>query len=57
MPAALTHQTGGFQSGQMGWTVNPLAYVFEGSNPSPPTKRVFPQGKRAIIDILAGESH
>ncbi len=28
---------GGYQSGQLGRTVNPLAYAFEGSNPSPPT--------------------
>ncbi len=28
---------GGFQSGQMGQTVNLLAFAFGGSNPSPPT--------------------
>ena len=28
---------GGYQSGQMGQTVNLLAYAFGGSNPSPPT--------------------
>ncbi len=30
-------KTGGFQSGQMGQTVNLLAFAFGGSNPSPPT--------------------
>ena len=29
---------GGYQSGQMGQTVNLLALAFGGSNPSPPTK-------------------
>ena len=29
--------SGGYQSGQMGQTVNLLAYAFGGSNPSPPT--------------------
>jgi hypothetical protein len=28
---------GGYQSGQLGRTVNPLAYAFVGSNPTPPT--------------------
>ena len=28
---------GGFQSGQMGQTVNLLSFDFGGSNPSPPT--------------------
>ena len=28
---------GGYQSGQMGQTVNLLALAFGGSNPSPPT--------------------
>ena len=28
---------GKYQSGQMGQTVNLLAYAFGGSNPSPPT--------------------
>ena len=31
---------GGYQSGQMGQTVNLLAYAFGGSNPSPPTQTV-----------------
>ena len=30
---------GGYQSGQMGQTVNLLAYAFGGSNPSPPTEK------------------
>ena len=29
--------SGGYQSGQMGQTVNLLAYAYGGSNPSPPT--------------------
>ena len=29
---------GGYQSGQMGQTVNLLAFAFGGSNPSPPTQ-------------------
>ena len=28
---------GGYQSGQLGRTVNPLSYDFAGSNPAPPT--------------------
>ena len=28
---------GGYQSGQLGQTVNLLTYVFAGSNPAPPT--------------------
>ena len=33
---------GGYQSGQMGQTVNLLVFTFGGSNPSPPTlKRCF----------------
>lgn len=30
---------GGYQSGQLGQTVTLLTYVFEGSNPSPPTEK------------------
>ena len=30
---------GGYQSGQMGQTVNLLSFDFGGSNPSPPTKK------------------
>tara|TARA_B100000989_G_scaffold24583_1_gene15912 strand:+ start:11753 stop:11947 length:195 start_codon:yes stop_codon:yes gene_type:complete len=30
-------KTGGYQSGQLGQTVNLLTYVFAGSNPAPPT--------------------
>ena len=33
---------GSYQSGQMGQTVNLLAYAFGGSNPSPPTTRKSP---------------
>ena len=36
---------GGFQSGQMGQTVNLLSFDFGGSNPSPPTlKRICFRG-------------
>ena len=31
-------EKGGYQSGQMGQTVNLLVFTFGGSNPSPPTK-------------------
>ena len=31
---------GGYQSGQMGQTVNLLSFDFGGSNPSPPTKEI-----------------
>ena len=31
---------GGFQSGQMGQTVNLLSFDFGGSNPSPPTSKM-----------------
>ena len=34
----LHHNQGEYQSGQMGQTVNLLAYAFGGSNPSSPTK-------------------
>ena len=33
-----SHSPGGYQSGQMGQTVNLLAYAYGGSNPSPPTQ-------------------
>ena len=34
----IVRKKGGYQSGQMGQTVNLLAYAFGGSNPSPPTE-------------------
>ena len=34
---------GKYQSGQMGQTVNLLAYAFGGSNPSLPTKKGHPK--------------
>ena len=47
----------GYQSGQMGRAVNPLAPVFEGSNPSPSTKNglnhyFFNYCKVLIIETL-----
>jgi hypothetical protein len=40
-PVTVHHRLGntveGYQSGQMGRTVNPLAYAFVGSNPTPST--------------------
>ena len=40
---------GGFQSGQMGQTVNLLSFDFGGSNPSPPTLRtVFAEIAQSI---------
>ena len=35
--AGLKEISGGYQSGQLGQTVNLLAYAFRGSNPFPPT--------------------
>ena len=35
---SLKNNKGGYQSGQMGQTVNLLAFAFGGSNPSPPTQ-------------------
>ena len=32
---------GGYQSGQMGQTVNLLSFDFGGSNPSPPTLKIL----------------
>ena len=40
---------GGYQSGQMGQTVNLLVFTFGGSNPSPPTlKRCFAEIAQSI---------
>ena len=36
----LMNPLGRYQSGQLGQTVNLLAYAFVGSNPALPTKRV-----------------
>ena len=41
---------GRYQSGQMGQTVNLLAYAFGGSNPSPPT---LPRGSSSVGRALA----
>ena len=38
--ASANRHTGSYQSGQMGQTVNLLAYAFGGSNPSLPTNKV-----------------
>lgn len=38
MRSGAKEKTGEYQSGQMGQTVNLLAYAFGGSNPSLPTK-------------------
>ena len=41
---------GGYQSGQLGRTVNPLSYDFEGSNPSPPTVALpMPWRRRSAV--------
>ena len=37
MGIVLKKSLGGYQSGQLGRTVNPLSYDFAGSNPAPPT--------------------
>lgn len=38
---SLPAEWGGFQSGQMGQTVNLLAKAFGGSNPSPPIRSIL----------------
>ncbi len=43
---------GGYQSGQMGQTVNLLAYAFGGSNPSPPT----PFSRDVYINVCGSSS-
>ena len=40
IPVVKAKILGGFQSGQMGQTVNLLSFDFGGSNPSPPTLRI-----------------
>ena len=44
-------RTGEFQSGQMGQTVNLVAYAFAGSNPASPSQNVaaFGRGLRILI--------
>ena len=42
-----------FQSGQMGQTVNLLAYAFGGSNPSSPTTKVDNCGSSSVDRALA----
>ena len=39
---AVLQHSGGYQSGQMGQTVNLLSFDFGGSNPSPPTRSAGP---------------
>ena len=45
-------KTGKYQSGQMGQTVNLLAYAFGGSNPSLPTDKVKNFGENAEVAQL-----
>ena len=44
---------GGFQSGQMGQTVNLLSFDFGGSNPSPPTLSKAFRGNSSVDRALA----
>ena len=44
---------GGFQSGQMGQTVNLLSFDFGGSNPSPPTLKSRFCGNSSVDRALA----
>ena len=44
---------GGYQSGQMGQTVNLLSFDFGGSNPSPPTLRQRFCGNSSVDRALA----
>ena len=46
-------RTGEYQSGQMGQTVNLLAYAFGGSNPSSPTTKVENCGSSSVDRALA----
>ena len=48
MPDAGENGKGSYQSGQMGQTVNLLAYAFGGSNPSPPTQSVLAEIAQSI---------
>ena len=48
---------GKFQSGQMGQTVNLLAYAFGGSNPSLPTLGMPIVGRRRIAEIAQSIEH
>ena len=45
------HKKGGFQSGQMGQTVNLLSFDFGGSNPSPPTSVENGEVSAPLADI------
>ena len=48
--------------GESGRTVNPLAYAFGGSNPSPPTKELEKCGSNSVVEsqpsklLVAGSS-
>jgi hypothetical protein len=44
-------QTGEFQSGQMGQTVNLVAYAFAGSNPASPNRRILKSGSCFLSDV------
>ncbi len=48
--------SGGYQSGQMGQTVNLLAYAFGGSNPSPPTIKVYHDANRLAVRLRVAGS-
>ena len=44
-------QTGEFQSGQMGQTVNLVAYAFAGSNPASPNRRILKSASCLFSDV------
>ncbi len=43
---------GGYQSGQMGQTVNLLSFDFGGSNPSPPTLKIIYREYAEIAQLI-----
>ena len=54
---AVLQHSGGYQSGQMGQTVNLLSFDFGGSNPSPPTRSAGPSSPSERTEaVLCGET-
>ena len=54
---AVLQHSGGYQSGQMGQTVNLLSFDFGGSNPSPPTRSAGPSPPPERTEaVLCGET-
>ena len=53
---AVLQHSGGYQSGQMGQTVNLLSFDFGGSNPSPPTRSAGPSSPERTEAKPCGET-